>query len=334
MKRYLNFYKSTELNIWEGRNDGETPDEQRWHQLIQTVDLSKEELPILSQNQNGVALVGFACDEGVKRNKGRIGAKEGPKEIRKACSNFPVHFNSKLSFIDVGDIFCDTPALEESQRALSFLINDLLKAGYTPLLLGGGHEISFPHYLGIHSFLKTKNKKINIGIINFDAHFDLRKPDLSEANSGTGFWQIATYCQQIQSEFHYLPIGIQKKSNTASLFKTARKLSVSTIIDEECDFFTEELWNKYLVPFLKKVDHVQLTIDLDVFQMAFAPGVSAANGSGIIPDLAFYRFLRKLLKENKIISLDISELNPKYDINHRTAKLAASIAFEFVQRFN
>jgi formiminoglutamase len=331
MKSYLNLYKANENHIWQGRNDGESPEDQRWHQRIKTIDLSKEELPVLLPNQKGVAIVGFACDEGVKRNKGRTGAKDGPIEIRQACANFPVHFDSELKFIDAGDVFCNSSELEESQTALSILLTELLKAGYTPLLLGGGHEITFPHYLGTSRFIQSKSEEKNIGIINFDAHFDLRKSDLTGATSGTGFYQIANLCKENQCEFHYLPMGIQKKSNTVSLFETARHLNVTVISDEECDFSSHKFWDKHLVPFLEKVDHIQLTIDLDVFQTAFAPGVSATNASGIIPDLAFYQFLRKLLDEGKVLSLDISELNPTYDIDHRTAKLAASIAFEFLQ---
>jgi formiminoglutamase len=328
MKNYLKLYKAPSNQVWTGRNDGEEPNVQRWHQRIKVINLSKETLPILSSGKKGIAIAGFACDEGVKRNKGRVGAKNGPLEIRKSCVDFPVHFDEQVSFIDVGDIVCASSNLEESQTALSILIFDLLKAGYTPLLLGGGHEITFPHYSGIRKFLAIENKYPILGIINFDAHFDLRKPEASGANSGTGFWQIAHYCKENQLDFLYLPIGIQSKSNTSLLFDTAKYLKVETILYEDCDFSNEAFYFK-LSKFIEKTDFIQLTIDLDVFQMLFAPGVSAPAATGIFPDVRFLKALKKIFESRKVLSFDLAELNPTYDINHCTSKLAASLAYEF-----
>nr|MBC7612989.1 formimidoylglutamase [Pseudopedobacter sp.] len=328
MRDYLKFYKTIPNQLWTGRNDGDEVNVQRWHQRINVVDLSKEKLPQLLPSKNGIAIAGFACDEGVKRNKGRVGAKNGPLEIRKSCVNFPVHFDEKVSFIDVGDIVCDSPNLEESQNAFSSLIFDLLKAGYTPLLFGGGHEITFPHYSGIRKFLALEKKHSKLGVINFDAHFDLRKPEESGANSGTGFWQIAQHCKKNQLDFLYLPIGIQSKSNTSLLFETAKQLKVETLIFEDCDFSDEAFYSS-LSKFLKKTDFIQLTIDLDVFQMVFAPGVSAPAVTGIFPNIRFFKVLKKIFESGKVLSFDISELNPNHDINHCTARLAASLAYEF-----
>lgn len=328
MKDYLKLYKATSNQVWTGRNDGEESNVQRWHQRIKVIDLSKEILPILSLEKKGIAIAGFSCDEGVKRNKGRIGGKKGPLEIRKSCVNFPVHFDEQVSFIDVGDIVCDSSNLEESQFVFSSLLFEILKAGYTPILFGGGHEITFPHYLGIRKFFALENKHSSLGIINFDAHFDLRKPEESGANSGTGFWQIAQNCKENDLDFLYLPIGIQSKYNTPLLFETAKQLKVETILYEDCDF-SDEVFYSSLSKFLVKTDFIQLTIDLDVFQMVFAPGVSAPTATGIFPDIKFFKALKKIFESGKVLSFDISELNPNHDNNHCTAKLAASLAYEF-----
>ena len=307
MKDYLKLYKATSNQVWTGRNDGEESNVQRWHQRIKVIDLSKEILPILSLEKKGIAIAGFSCDEGVKRNKGRIGAKNGPLEIRKSCVNFPVHFDEQVSFIDVGDIVCDSPNLEESQFAFSSLL---------------------PHYLGIRKLFALENKHSSLGIINFDAHFDLRKPEESGANSGTGFWQIAQNCKENDLDFLYLPVGIQSKYNTTLLFETAKQLKVETILYEDCDF-SDEVFYSSLSKFLVKTDFIQLTIDLDVFQMVFAPGVSAPTATGIFPDIKFFKALKKIFESGKVLSFDISELNPNHDNNHCTAKLAASLAYEF-----
>ena len=68
----------------------------------------------------------------------------------------------------------------------------------------------------------------NIGIINLDAHFDLRQDQY--ATSGTPFRQIAEHLDIKEQPFHYLCIGISQFSNTASLYEQAFDLG------GECDW--------------------------------------------------------------------------------------------------
>ena len=80
---------------------------------------------------------------------------------------------------------------------------------------------------------------------------------------------------------------------------------------------------------LKQLDHLYITIDLDVFGAAWAPGVSAVNATGLQPDAYFFRVLHYLFDSGKVRSMDIAEFNPRYDQDQRTAKLAATLAFEY-----
>ncbi len=63
---------------WTGRIDGTDPDLLRWRRVITVTDLLQTPLPVLQPGQKGIALLGFACDEGVRRNKGRAGAAKDP----------------------------------------------------------------------------------------------------------------------------------------------------------------------------------------------------------------------------------------------------------------
>ena len=156
-------------------------------------------------------------------------------------------------------------------------------------------------------------------LINFDAHFDLRE-DSNGANSGTPFYQIANE----NDPFHYLCMGIRKDANDRELYRTAQKFGVKYLERETFRMqFVEEI-NKWIKAFLKGVDHVYVTIDLDGFSSAFAPGVSAASPMGYSQDIAL-ESLKTILSSNKLISVDIAEMNPKYDVDDQTAKLAASL---------
>ena len=161
---------------WTGRFDGE---EESYHRIFQRV---KTETDYETINPNDFVLHGFAVDEGVKRNKGRVGAEEAPNIIRKNISNFPV-VNSKFSLRDFGNIKCDNNDLESAQNLLAEKVSKaLLKQGKS-VVLGGGHEVTFAHYSGIKKAFPNQK----IGIINFDAHFDNREPENGLATSGTGF---------------------------------------------------------------------------------------------------------------------------------------------------
>jgi formiminoglutamase len=79
--------------------------------------------------------------------------------------------------------------------------------------------------------------------------------------------------------------------------------------------------------FISSVDHVYLTTCMDVFASAYAPGVSATAANGIAPDFVFLSCFDLIAKSKKLISFDVVETNPKFDVDGRTAKLAASLVF-------
>src|SRR5574340_114473 len=94
--------------IWQGRDDsGDPGDTRRWHDVVRAFD---------ARATGGVALIGFSCDEGVRRNGGRTGAVEGPAALRAALANVPLFGEPDL--YDAGDVVCDGTALEAAQAAL------------------------------------------------------------------------------------------------------------------------------------------------------------------------------------------------------------------------
>lgn len=300
--------------IWQGRLDGE---ELLYHRIFQRV---KEENHYDIISTKDFVLQGFAVDEGVRRNKGRQGAKDAPDVIRKNMANFPV-IRPDFSLLDFGNIMCEDGRLEDVQQKLAKNVSKVLLKGGKSVVLGGGHEVTYAHYLG----LKTAFPEQKIGIINIDAHFDNRMPeDGVGASSGTGFWQIAQ-----EGEINSLHIGIQRNSNTLKLFDIAHQYKMKYILADE--LFFENLPSVYqrINDLLESVDYVYLTICMDVFNTSVAPGVSASAYNGIFADAAFMHFYRHILKSEKLLALDVAEVNPAYDIQDRTARLAATLVNEW-----
>lgn len=302
-------------NIWQGRLDGE---ELLFHRLFQRVQEEQNYDNILP---NDFVLHGFAVDEGVRRNKGRQGAKDAPDVIRKNMSNFPVILPD-FSMLDFGNVTCEDGNLENAQNNLAKNVSKVLLKGGRSLVLGGGHEVTYAHYLGI----KIAFPEQKIGIINIDAHFDNRQPEKEVGpNSGTGFWQIAQ-----EGPVNSLHIGIQRNSNTLKLFDTAHQYGMKYILSDE--LFFENLPSVYqrIDDLLESVDFAYLTICMDVFNASIAPGVSASAYNGIFADATFMHFYRHILKNKKLVALDVAEVNPSFDIQDRTARLAACLVNEWL----
>lgn len=307
-------YHPTNSEIWTGRKSGKNL---YLHEIAKCMDM---ESIVPDTTSKTIAILGYACDEGVRRNQGRIGAAQGPDAIRKQLGKMPNHLNSDTKLLDIGSILCANGSMEEAQNQLSLVIAQLLKSGIFPVLLGGGHDMAYGHFQGIKKYL---NGSKSMGIINFDAHFDLRN-NANGNNSGTPFYQIAQDRKADGTSFNYLCLGIRKDANDKVLFQTANKLDVSYIENERFHLRYWKAVEQELHTFIDKVDALYVTIDLDGFSSAYAPGVSASSPMGFSPDIVL-ECLKVILPSQKLISMDIAEMNPKYDIDNRTAKLAASL---------
>ncbi|KUM02254.1 formimidoylglutamase [Chromobacterium subtsugae] len=305
---------SIDMSGWTGRIDkGEGDGARRWHQLVQ---------PLAEGAAPGVAIIGFACDEGVRRNQGRVGAANGPRALRKALANLAYH--PTLPLYDAGDVVCDAGNLDAAQRKLALKVQQAAEAGHLPLVLGGGHETAYGHWLGLADAHPGKR----IGIVNFDAHFDLRHAD--EATSGTPFAQIAADCARRGQHFRYLCLGVAETANTQALFDTARALGAEWRLDTEMTGWQLADIRGQLAEFLDSVDAVYLTIDLDVLPAAQMPAVSAPAGYGV--DIAVVETLvGRLAKSGKLIGADLVEFNPEYDIDSHGAKAAARLAWSLTR---
>lgn len=312
----LSNYRHADPLLWQGRKD--TPHAERFFQKItfptqQTDLISKEKKTIF---------VGFASDAGVRRNQGRPGAKLGPDQIKTQLAKLPCS-NNKV-YVDLGNIICEQDELELAQSQFSSLINFCHQQGHQTIALGGGHEIAWAHHQGLAA------NYTRLGIINFDAHFDLRPyPKDQLGTSGTPFSQIAAWCEDNRRKFDYCCLGIQRMGNTPSLFRRAAELNVPYLTAE--DIYEKSLaWHlAFLDDFMLNMDHIYLTICLDVLAECFAPGVSAPQPLGLTP-WQILPLLKYIMQSGKVVSLDIAELSPPLDQDQKTARLAALIIAELL----
>lgn len=297
--------------LWQGRDDrAESPNALR---LFQTITLSQTFSPEMYREQ--IALLGFACDEGVKRNQGRTGAAGASDVLRKALANLASH-DGHNRLVDLGNIVAQAPDLEGAQQALRNAVQRCQQENMHTFVLGGGHETAFAHGAGVlDAFPQAK-----VGIVNFDAHLDLRKAE--QATSGTPFLQLAQLCDEQQREFHYACIGVSRAANTQALWDEAQRLGVTVVEDLHCDTAQAQL-----AQFIANLDVIYLTIDLDVLPVWEMPGVSAPAALGV-PLATLLRLIEPLCRSGKLLAVDMVEFNPRFDDDGRAARVAARLGWQ------
>lgn len=336
-------HTAADMMLWTGRAEPfETARARYWYQLAKPYAFDSTS----QQNGQHIGLIGFACDQGVRRNQGRVGARAAPPLIRRAFATLPViaplqiRYDNQLATLlgDAGDIHCHddddfaTNTLEQAQLKYADKVSAIVEKGGLPIGLGGGHAIAYGSFLGLWQALENEseaNATPTIGIINFDAHLDIRQSDV--ATSGTPFRQIAEHLDAHGQPFHYCCIGVSRFSNTAALFDRAEQLGVHIISDEDCHYQPWQILADQVISFINQVDVVYLTIDMDCLPASVVPGVSAPAAYGI--GLGFVeRMVKTIMATGKVKMADIAEINPTFDIDARSCKVAARLLATIIEQ--
>ncbi|MEM9259678.1 MAG: formimidoylglutamase [Bacteroidota bacterium] len=310
----MNNYIAPNTADWTGRATCPDLPPQYWYQRIGFLDAR---LPSAQWPAATHALLGYACDEGVRRNHGRIGAASGPAVARSYLSKMAAHFPQTTKVVDAGDVTCPDGNMEACQGNYAEIISRLLRKGIFPIGIGGGHDIAFGTFSGLLVGLAPRADQ-RIGILNFDAHFDLR-PFILGPNSGTPFNQILTYHRE---RVEYCVVGIQAAANMPALFDIAHLFGVKYIPSTACgnDPASRAAVITQLQAFLDRIDYLYISVDLDGFSSACAPGVSAASPVGFAPGF-FFPVFEEIMKSGKVAALDIAEFCPTHDVSGQTKVL-------------
>ena len=141
---------------------------------------------------------------------------------------------------------------------------------------------------------------------------------------GTPFWQCAEHAKEHDHPFHYLCLGVSEASNTRALFERADELGVVYTTDHEMTLLNLENLSNLVQWFTEKVDYLYLTIDMDAFPAGQAPGVSAPALRGVPLEVA-EPLLKQIKDSGKLLMMDVAEVNPNFDRDCLTAKLAARL---------
>jgi agmatinase len=245
----------------------------------------------------------------------RPGTRFGPDAIRLALNNiemFSTRFNVDLENVNIEDLgnTKHTVVATEVIDMAGKITAELAKREKQLIALGGEHLLTYGTYM---SFPKE------IGYVVFDAHYDLRDEyaDIKLSH--------ATYLRRIiekRGAENTIHVGARSFVKEELAFKEEHK--VKTITDKD---IREGKGPKLVKDAVSTFDKIYLSVDLDVLDPAFAPGVGNPEALGITSRELFDMIYS--LEEKKIPCMDIVELCPPYD-NGATASLAAKLISEVI----
>jgi formiminoglutamase len=255
-----------------------------------------------------VALLGLPDETGVRLNQGRPGAAQGPAAFRAALARYGAAESAAgpwPAIFDAGDV---TPAglLVHTHSRVTEAASALLEAGLFPVGIGGGHDLTFP-------LARAVAKRFSpLAGVYFDAHLDVRQSE----GSGMAFRKLIEDSGVKELHLH----GFRPLVNSR----------------EHYDWFLGHHGHAYeddapvILP--QEPQNLFASFDLDVLDMAYAPGVSAPNPSGWCPALA-ERLVFACGADPRVRSFDLMELSPPQDEGGRTARLAAHLFLTFLHGF-
>ncbi|HNX50496.1 MAG TPA: formimidoylglutamase [Thermoanaerobaculaceae bacterium] len=263
--------------------------------------------------RSDVVVVGCPQDQGVRRNRGRTGARRAPAEIRKALYRYAVsEAHAHLRLFDAGDIRISR-RLETTHDLLTKVLRQILADGKKAVVLGGGNDISYPDCCALSVVARDPL------VINIDRHLDVRAD--TPRNSGTPYRQLLEEGRVRPDLFH--EVGINSFNNSSVYMRWVEQIGAhihllgdlrragvgATVraITEKAD-----------------ADAIFFGFDLDVVHAAEAPGVSDPSPMGLTA-MEVCEIADVAASDSRTRVIEVTEVNPVYDPGGVTAKLAANI---------
>jgi formiminoglutamase len=261
-----------------------------------------------------VVLLGFPTDVGVRRNGGRPGPAAAPPEIRRHLARLVPDPRGGEAFVDLVERtqdLGDVPVsgdLEADQERLAALVAAPLARGAFVIVLGGGHETAYGHFLG---YVRAERP---VAILNWDAHPDVRELKEGRGHSGSPFRQALEHPSRLCRG--YRVAGLQPQSSAAAHLAFLAEHAAARV-------WHDELTAAHVARLYEVADGpTMVTFDIDAVDQAHAPGVSAPATGGLDVPL----WLAAAFEAGRcphVTSCDLVEVNPNYDRDGQTARLAA-----------
>ncbi|MCU0499746.1 MAG: formimidoylglutamase [Anaerolineae bacterium] len=264
-----------------------------------------------------VVLLGCPQDEGVKRNGGRVGASEAPHTIRLALYRLTMQGLHASPLFDLGNTLIQA-TLEQTHDLHQTIVEQVLRDGKRLIVLGGGNDLSYPDCSGLANVFNP------VLAFNVDAHYDVRAD--TPRNSGTPYRQLLEAHRLTGPNFYEM--GNHPFTNSAIYTDYLEKMGVA--IHSLAQLRAQGLISTFeAILKVNPAPAIFWGIDMDVVRASDAPGVSAPTPIGLTAE-ELYALVSLAGQDPRSKLLEITEVNPSYDQDGRTSRLASLLIYAFL----
>ena len=249
------------------------------------------------------------------------GTSMGPQAIIEASNELERYTGKSEPCLD--GIY--THPFLDCNKPIDIVINELQKLTQSvssknkiPVILGGEHSITYGAVNGIFKGLELKNKN-EIGILQIDAHADLREKYENEVHSHASVMYLLS-----KEKYKIAQCGVRALSKEEA--DNRRKFQITSYSVEEI-----KKGDELSLPenFPKKI---YISFDLD----GLDPSIMPATGTPVPGGLGFnesLELIQKLIKDREIVGFDVVELSPikgflAYDFT------AATLVYKIMELIN
>lgn len=283
-----------------------------------------------------LGLIGLDYD--TEAGRGWPGARYAPDSIRRAlgsimnrmedrylfdvCNNCLIDYN-QIELKDYGNT-SEICRYEHAQalRDMSTAVQGVLRDGYTPIILGGDHSVTNAGFDALYECTKGK-----IGIIDFDAHLDLKfDSPVQGTHSGSSEIRRAMERERIDPR-NVVEIG-PRGFNYPEHYHFIKESGITIFTPR--DVFEQgasTIAEKALAIATRDTAAVYVTVDIDALDMAYALGSGGQMPAGLT-HFQLADMIRVVAPEAKVI--DFVEVNPMTDHRELTSHVCASLIMEYI----
>ncbi len=215
----LKIYSRSEIDLLYSTRNAE----KKWGDCIQTVNVKEQWESELNKSNAEFVLLGIAEDIGIRANYGKAGAANTFHESLKSILSIQNNqFQNAERVFLLGQIDFEVEMLESQNAdinllrnmcekvddAVSSIIEICVKSGKKLIIIGGGHNNSYPIIKGVSKALDQQ-----ISCLNIDAHSDYRI--VEGRHSGNGF----RYAKEQGYLKYYSIFGLHENYNSEAIIK-------------------------------------------------------------------------------------------------------------------
>lgn len=276
----------------------------------------------------GFGLIGAPLS---KSSISHSGAAFAPGTIRKALQAFSTYSIEEdidlanTNLFDLGDIQMHVTNIELSQNRIYDVFSQIFTEyqNFIPIVLGGDNSITYP---SIKAFAKAKGK---VGVIQFDAHHDVRNLEDGGPTNGTPFRSLLE-TKTIEGK-HLAQIGIRDFSNSKAYrtFCEEHGVAVYTMKDVR-QREIKDILKEAINSLKQEVDTIYISLDMDVIDQSQAPGCPAI-GPGGMDTTTLFEAITFLGQQQLVQGIEIVEIDPTVDFRDMTSRIAAHVFLNFMK---